>query len=196
MRTLPLLAIVAALTLAGCETYYKKPESGATAKVRFAGSSPRETIMVTQYESARCDLGASGGIMGVVGGINRDPLGNVPAHVKAAGNTEGMIGYDERSGSRPIERVITADRDFVFSTFRVIDARADAFYIRTKTCSLSLQLTPRAGEQYEVLYSEAESGCHAAAFRLAPAPGGAVQRIPEPSFRNTPVKCSGTGAVK
>jgi len=196
MRARHLLPFVAALTLVACETYYKRPESGATARVRFTGSSPRETIMVTQYESAKCELGSSGGIMGVVGGINRDPLGNVPAQVKVAGHTEGMLGYDEKSGSRPIERVIRADREFVFSTFRMVDARSDAGYIKTKTCSLSLQFTPSAGQQYEVVYSETESGCQAAAFRLAPGPGDTVQRIPEPTLRNTAVPCSGTGAVR
>src|SRR5690348_699068 len=196
MRWSHFIPLVAALALAGCETYYKKPDTGEMAKVRFTGSSPRETIMVTQYESPKCELGSSGGIMGVVGGIARDPLGNVPAHVKAVGNTEGMVGYDETSGSRPIERVIRADRDFVFSTFRLLDARMDASFIRTKTCSLSLQFTPRAGAQYEVVYSETGSGCRAVAYRLSLAQDGAVQRTPEPSLRSTPVKCSGTGAVK
>jgi hypothetical protein len=196
MRLLHALPVVALVALMGCETYYKKPESTHTARVRFTGASSNHTILVTQYMSSKCDLGESGGIMGVVGGINRDPLGNVPPYIKEAGNTQQMIGYSESAGVLPIERVVAADRDFIFTIYRMVDIRLETPYIKTKTCTVTYQLTPQPGEQYEIAYSEDTHSCRADAAKLQLASNVAVKRWPEPSFRKAPQQCSGMGAVK
>ena len=132
MRVTTLYVLLTLATITGCETYYRKPDSSPTARVRFAGTASNHHILVTQYEQeSTCDFGRSGGILGVVGGVNRDPLGSVPAHIKEAGNTLQMMGYTESSGIRPIERVVAADRPFVFTISRLVDIKLEGTSTRS-----------------------------------------------------------------
>jgi hypothetical protein len=132
--------------------------------------------------------------MGVVGGVSRDPLGNVPSHVKEAGNTLKMPGYSEVAGLRPIERVVRADRDFVFGIRRIVDVRYETPGYKTRICNLTFQFSPRAGENYEIIYFEDATTCGAKVVNLSLASNGTIQRMIEPTFRLTDQKCKGTEA--
>jgi hypothetical protein len=182
--------------LAGCETYYKQPDA-QTAKVRFV-SRPMATpsghqVLVSQH-AAGCELGPSDGIVGSIGGIGRDPMGNVPRHVAEAGNTQGMPGYSESTGTRPIERLVAAERDLFFTLFRLLEVRPAAVAgqpgYKSTTCTLTVQFRPRAGAQYEVAYYEDSGTCSARGSLLVQS-GGEVLRIPEPSFRLSGTQCRG-----
>ena len=198
-----LATLIASIGLLGCagETYYKKPDTAQLARVRFAGSGTAHTgILVTQHESENCELGKSGGIMGVVGGIAAGapmPLGNVPPHVDVTGNSEQMIGFGEALGTAPIERTIPADRDFVFTIRRKVDTWATMGLGTTWTCTVTRQFTPRPGAEYEVVYSETavneKTGtptCGVRLARLERTKTGAVQRVVEKSFRVARQTCS------
>lgn len=176
------------LLLAGCETYYRIPDAGPTARVRFLGTSPDQRVMVTAFTSPQCDKAPTGGIMGVLGSIDKDPLGSVPPGIRESGNTLGMIGYDPRMGSHPIERLIPADRKFVFAAYRIQVHMTERVIER---CTMSMMFDPQPGEQYEVLYIEREEFCGLRVSRLQGGPGAAVSRLPEPTAERTPQACPG-----
>jgi hypothetical protein len=202
------LAAVAALLLGGCagETYYKKPESAQLARVRFVGSGTNhDGILVTQFESPNCELGSSGGIMGVIGGIGSRapiPLPGAPEHVRETGNTQQMIGFSAALGPAPLERSVAAGRDFIFTLRRTMNTWVSIGLPTTWTCTITRQFTPRPGEQYEVAYVESaldektsKPGCAVRVERLQAATDGTVRRLPEPSFRPAPQLCA-PAAVK
>lgn len=202
------VAALAALLACGCagETYYKKPESAQLARVRFLGSgASHDGILVTHFESPSCELGTSGGIMGVVGGVGSRapiPLPAAPAHVRETGNTEHMIGFGGAMGPAPLERPVAANREFIFTLRRTMDTWVSIGLPTTWTCTITRQFTPRPGEQYEVVYAESaldqktgKPGCAVRVERLQGAADGTVRRVPEPSLRAAPQLCA-PGAVK
>lgn len=176
------------LSLQGCETYYRAPAPTAvdTAKIRFAASGPTQHVMVTAYESENCEIGKSGGIMGVVGGIG----GRVPADIGSAGNTLGMMGYSEASGIKPLERVIPAGKPFAFSIFRI-----STLGTRLSRCELSLSFLPAVGREYEATFVEDEDTCYVGVFQLERAPSGRVTKIKEPSLKETEKSCTHDAAI-
>jgi hypothetical protein len=120
---------------------------------------------VTAFESETCEYGSSGGIMGNLAGIGRDPLGSIPAHVRELGSSLGMIGYRGGSDRQPIERLVAAERKFVFTVYRV-GVGAVASQAAVQTCNFSVSFLPRAGAESEVDYSEMGSQCRLAVSRL------------------------------
>src|SRR5438128_2559496 len=109
MRKFSLIALLLGI-VAGCETYYRVPTDMQIAKVRFSSDRSDQRLIVTSFETAQCDIGSTGGIIGVVGGYEVDPLGKVPKHIKETGNTLGMVGYNEVSNAKSIERLIPANK--------------------------------------------------------------------------------------
>jgi hypothetical protein len=181
---LKLLAVLALAVLCGCETYYKVPDAQQpTAKVRFRAVGSIQSILVGTMANEKCDKDAASGIMGVVGGVKRDPMGNVPKEVGEAGNTQRMIGYNEAEGILPIERLVRGDRPFVFSVQRIQVSNLGT----VRSCRLSYALDVRPNGQYEVEYFEDTARCYLLAHRLEAASAG-VNRIPE-TLRATPALC-------
>lgn len=189
--------ITTALTLAlisqlyGCETYYQAPEPSIAAKVRFVNPDADQKILVTVYDGPGCQIGPKGGIMGAVGGINKDPLGNVPPLIRSSGNSLGMIGYNEGS-VRPIERLVPVRNNLTFSTFRLVGANSSF----VTTCTTTFQFNPVVGGEYEIKYIERQGYCGVEAFRLSSATDGTPVREAEPSLRPGIEKCTGREAVK
>src|SRR5450755_1060428 len=85
---------------------------------------------VTHYD-ASCGFGAGGGLMGTVGAVSS--AGSVPANVREKGNTQKMIGYDESHGTYRVKRAVAADRNLMFTLWRLVDVRAGAMGFDTKT---------------------------------------------------------------
>lgn len=189
--------ITTAITLAlvsqlcGCETYYQAPDASNAAKVRFTTSSGNQRILLTVYDGPGCEIGQRGGIIGAVGGIDKDPLGNVPPLIRSSGNGLGMIGYNE-GGGRPIERLLPARKDLTLATFRLVDLSSSF----VTTCSTTFQFSPKAGGEYEIRYLERPGYCGVEAFRLSSASDGTPVREAEPSLRPGMQKCTGKEAVK
>ncbi|WP_162932085.1 hypothetical protein [Solimonas sp. K1W22B-7] len=187
MSVLRAACCAAVFLLAGCETYYRVPDREPTARVRFKATAPEQPVLVTAYSSPQCDKDPPSGLMGVLGGINNDPLGRVPPQVRESGNTLGMVGYEAGPATQPIERLIPADRKFVFAIFRV-----QVMSAAVKSCWLSMMFDPQPGAQYEVEYAETDQACGIGIYRLQRGPGQIVSRSPEPSAQRTPEACPGT----
>jgi hypothetical protein len=185
MKNRMIVLLMLGLAVAGCETYYVVPDSGPEAKVRFTSLGTGQSIMVTSYSSEKCERGKDAGIMGVVGGINVDPLGNVPSQIKESGNTQQMMGYPGNAPIRPIERRIRADRPFVFALYRIVGGMPE-----TRTCTLSYVLEPMPGAEYEVEYGEDPTKCGVTVYRLE-RDGSSARRVSEPSARPTARVCPG-----
>lgn len=177
-----LLLACATLSLQGCGAYYHAPTTGDTAKVRFTSPSPSQRVMVTAYESEQCEIGKTGGIMGVVGiGIG----GTAPTEAGNVGNTLGMMGYSEFGGTNALERLIPGGKTFTFSLFRIMSTGG-----AIEQCNLSLSFLPLAGREYQVDFHEDDNRCYANVFQLQQGSTGRVVKIRETSLGESEKDCS------
>lgn len=178
-----LIIVVLTTALAACESYYRVPDSAnqPTAKIRFKSSGPDQHVMVAAYDSEECARGPASGVLGTVGGIRHDPLGVAPDGIKSSGNTLNMIGYNDKEPLKPIERVVLADKPFVFTFFRIIVSGPVV-----RSCNATRLFTPKDKSQYEAVYMEDKLGCTVNVYRLEQS-GSTVRRILEPLKKNKKV---------
>jgi hypothetical protein len=169
------MVLMAAISMLGCQSDGVR-STGSGAMVRFLGAA-NQSVEVMAFDSAAC---ANPTLIGVVGNLSSN-VGLSPA-ITQSGNTLGMIGYPATGAVQPIERLVGANKPFVFSIRRT-DVAGHA-----KSCYRSLVFTPDAGGQYEVGYDIGAEGCDLHVVRLRQGASGPL-RLPEPTLRASPKIC-------
>lgn len=177
--------VLGVLFLSGCETYYKAPVAGESAKIRFTRTNQDKILTIKKYESENCNYGPDGGIVGVVGVVIADPLNVVPANIKEVGNSQNMLGFDPDRDAKSIERVVQANKDFVFVlTTQWTEKNSDNPKLHTRYyCSIGAQFIPEPKAEYEMQYGNNDKDCFIIPSKLSSLTNGAIERKPAPFVR-------------
>ena len=160
------------IVLAGCQALaFKRPENTVTTKVRLTTDSAdfmakRGSIIEWRvFDDEDCTFGQTLGYLN----LPSDAAGqSSPALM--TGNSETMAGYAKNSTIEPVERVIAADKDFVFNLYRKNSQFGDV------PCNLSYIVPLQPDQQYEIVFTENEKQCHLTIAKLVDAGNGKINR--------------------
>lgn len=180
LSALAKIGIIVSLTivLSGCQALaFKRPENTVTTKVRLTTDSAnfmtkRGSIIEWRvYDDEDCTFGRT---LGYLNQPSDAPGQSSPALV--TGNSETMTGYAKNSTIEPVERVIAADKDFVFNISRKNSQFGDV------PCNLSYVVPLQPDQQYEIVFTENEKQCHLTIVKLYDAGNGKINRQPYVPF--------------
>jgi hypothetical protein len=188
------MVIGSVIAFSACQTIpnYVAPDSGATAKIRFA--TTQVNVEVRREERTDCSGGSATyiALLGLTGwsASNSNAGKKVGVPLSALGPTGqqfqiiGLTFKPEIKENQVTETLIPADGPIAISFTSIQDSGISRSY-----CRLKVGFDVEDGQNYEALFLGEPLTCYVELFKIVP-DGDSYRRVKEPSVRIVKERCN------